>query len=135
MEPNDPKKSPYRGLWVALLLMVGVPLVLYLLLRESFIKIIPGYTVEYKDTCARAIGLFLGTLFHLGCFISGAFENALEAVKNRMTDFRMNLSISFGFALKCYLEDMKSDGVVLIIILSIVIANCALWIDAICRIF
>ena len=45
--------------------------------------------------------------------IHGCYEEYLEAL--RMIDFKDNLPISFKFAVKCYLEDMKNDGIAFLV--------------------
>ncbi len=116
-------RSPYYGLWIVLLVMIGIPLLFYAFFCEMF-DLFPIGPRALNEPSARAFGFGVGTVVHLGCFIGGVFAEPVRAVKKRMAAFFGNLKVSLRFAFKCYFEDIKSDGAVLFIV-SAVAAVCA----------
>ena len=52
-------------------------------------------------------------------FGAGTFAPHFAAVLKRIFGFFGNLKVSVGFAIKCYFEDIKSDGAVFLIVLSV----------------
>lgn len=105
------KYSPYRGMWAVVLVMIAVPLVLTVIIESTLAIVQPHYTVVNRPS-ARFVGCGLGFLFHVVLFFSGVYRESLEAVKYRISEFFENAHCSLGFALSCYLSDMKQDGVV-----------------------
>lgn len=111
-------RSPYYGLWLALLIMVVIPFVFYGIFYGLFAK----YQHESRavnEACARACGFGVGAVFDLSLFVAGAFAPHFAAVLKRIFGFFGNLKVSVGFAIKCYFEDIKSDGAVFLIVLSV----------------
>ena len=74
-----------------------------------------NFSKELNDASARFLGFGIGSLFHITCFVVGVFKNSFLVVKKRIIDFKDNLPISFKFAVKCYLEDMKNDGIAFLV--------------------
>lgn len=111
-------RSPYYGLWVACLIMVVVSLAAYGLIYAVMVKYQTDHP-ELNEPSARALGFCVGAVFDLMCFACGAFKQHSDAVIKRIFAFFGNLKVGLGFALHCYLEDIKSDGVVLVIVLSL----------------
>ncbi len=113
-------RSPYYGLWLVLLVMIGVPLIFYGIFFGAFTEH-QHESRAVNEACARALGFGVGTVFNISLFIAGTFSNHIAAVGRRIFAFFGNLKVSFGFAFKCYFEDVKSDGAVLIIVLLVTV--------------
>lgn len=128
MEHEEKRKPPGRGMWVICTLLILIPVGLYYLFLGAFNFYQPG-SAALNEASARAFGCGLGTLFHLSCFIAGAFSDAIRAVTFRISEFFANLVVSVGFAFESYWDDMKSDGVVLLVVLIItgVCAGICIW--------
>lgn len=125
-----PKKSPYHGLWAFILFMI-LPSVLMTLLSYSAIsKFQPQFGREFNLAMAKTIGFGLGILFHASCWIVGAFNEDFNAVKTRLKELVSNLNISLKFALKCYIEDVKTLGLAFWIDVGLIGINVWVFADA-----
>ena len=129
MQHDGKNESPYRGIWVILLLLAVVPVVLYLVLLGPLMTWQTRFSRELNEASARVFGFGLGTVFHLSCLIGGSFRLAIQAVKKRVIDFFENVRVSLGFALECYWDDMRNDGVALILMLIPVAVCFAVFCD------
>lgn len=130
MQEEYKKKSPYHGFLLLCLLLIIVPLALYGVLRWA-INVSMPVNRALNNATAQAIGFGLGSVFHLSCIVAGAFEDAIRAVKDRIGEFFANLTVSPLFALQCYWDDMKNDGVVMLISALIMIACAAVSADGV----
>ena len=108
---HQEQHSPYRGFFVTCLILIGMPLIFYVLVHTWFGMQKSGANLSINKTGAEAIGFGLGTIFHLSCLVAGAFSEPYTLLKRRILDFRDNLEVSFPLAVKCYLQDMRDDGV------------------------
>lgn len=107
---DDQKRtSPYRGCWMVLLLLIGVPLLLYGILSIALAYYYP-HSMRLNQATARCLGCGLGSLYHMGCIISGLLREPFHAICYRVKEFFANLSCGLPFALRCYWDDMKHDG-------------------------
>jgi len=113
-------RSPYYGLWLVLTVMILIPLICYGFFIICFRTAQRG-SVLLNEPAARALGFCVGTVFDLMCIICGAFKAHIEAIKKRISGFFSNLSVGIGFAIRCYFEDIKNDGVVFLIILATIV--------------
>lgn len=111
--------SPYHGCWVVLLILIGVPLALYMVIEAAITFYQPQFA-RINPSSARCIGCLLGSVFHMSCVVCGLLRDPWRAVCYRVKEFFENLSCGLGFALECYWEDMKHDGVLFIIYASII---------------
>ena len=127
MQHDGKNESPYRGLWVILLVLAVVPVVFYLCLLGPLLTWQTRFSREMNEASARVFGFGLGIVFHLSCWVGGSFRHAIDAVKKRVVDFFENVRVSLGFALECYLDDMKNDGVALLLMLIPVVACVAVF--------
>ncbi len=116
-------KSPYYGLWLVLLVMIGIPFLFYGILYGLFDDF-QNESAAVNEASARALGFSVGTAFHLSFLAGGAFSKHIAAVGRRVVNFFGNLKVSVGFAFQCYFEDIKSDGAVFLIVFA-VMAACA----------
>ncbi len=123
---NESPKRKKGALFVEMFVLLIFPFVCYVIVRAVIMKY-QTFSNELNEATARAFGFGMGTLFHISCFIAGAFKNSVAIVLKRMSDFKDNLSLSFGFALKCYLEDMRDDGIAFLVEMICVIS--CLWVS------
>lgn len=128
MDAEYKKQSPYRGLWVILLMLTGVPLLLFGVLYAAM-EFHQPYNTDLNLATAKVIGCGLGTVFHLSCAVAGVFTPHVQAVMYRIGEFFENLIVSPGFAFESYWDDMKNDGVVLLIELPILVGNFLVVLD------
>lgn len=124
------KKTPYEGLWVFLPMMilpsVAVTAVLYL----AIAKWQPQYGWELNWASAKVFGCGVGILFHVSCWLLGAFAEDFRAVKTRLKEFFANLVVSPGLAFSCYWEDVKALGLAFWIDAAIIVLNACIFADA-----
>ena len=114
MIDNEIPKRKRGALLVEAIMLLLFPLICYVIIRAVIMKY-QNFSKELNDASARFLGFGIGSLFHITCFIVGVFKNSVLVVKKRMIDFKDNLPISFKFAVKCYLEDMKNDGIAFLV--------------------
>ena len=121
---NDYKdESPYKGVPIICLVLIGVPLVFYGIVRVIIFKFQPQFGEELNQATAVAFGFGVGVLFHLACIIAGLMLEPLVAVITRVREFFSNLPISASLAFTVYFKDLKDGGVVFWIYLLIFAAN------------
>ena len=101
--------------------LVGIPLVCYLVFRAVIFENQTKFKDVVNEASAMGLGFGVGTVFHIACFIAGVFKDGIAVVLKRMSDFKDNLALSFGFAVKCYLQDMKEDGIEFLIELALMV--------------
>lgn len=130
MQDENKVQSPYRGFWVILLCLIGVPLATYFTVQGA-VDMWSPFSARVNALTGRALGFGVGSLFHLTCLIGGLLKEPFRAVLYRLGEFKENLRVSVGFAFACYWDDMKSDGVVLLICLVIIGACAWLSLDAV----
>lgn len=128
MDAEYKKQSPYRGLWVILLMLICVPLMFFGVLYAA-LEFHQPYQTALNLASAKTIGFGLGAVFHLSCAVAGVFTTPLKAIFYRIGEFFENLVVSPSFAFESYWEDMKNDGVVFLIELPILVANLLLLLD------
>lgn len=121
---SNKKYSPYHGVWAIVLCMIAVPAA-FTLIIDSTLKLLQPQYIVVNTPSARFVGCGLGFLFHLILILSSVLREPFEALKFRIREFRENMACSFSFALRCYWDDMKQDGVVFDIYLFIILANLA----------
>lgn len=124
------RQSPYRGMWVILIMLIMPPLLCY--------AIVAGVQAEFSKApaaldaaTAKVLGCGMGFLFHMICILSGVLTAGWEALKYRIREFFENLIVGIGYAFSTYWEDMRNDGVTFIIYLSIILVNFAIMMDGI----
>lgn len=120
MEYTGKNKSPYYGVWQTCLLLIIVPIALFAGIYFIFEKY-QNYSKIINCYGAMGIGFGVGSLFHISCIIAGLFKGLFSIVINRIAEFFSNLSISFKFAFKLYIEDLKTNGMVFWIYFVIVL--------------
>ncbi len=130
---NDPKKSPYQGIFIKVIVLVLPPVVLTWLFYGVITRWQSWYSYELNWASAKALGCGLGGLFHLSCWISGAFRQDFRAVKERLKEFFENVSVSLGLAFTWYLRDVKTLGLAFWIDISVMAVNFVIFIDAVSK--
>ncbi len=125
-----PKKTPYQGLWAFILYMTLPSLACTLVSYYAFMEYQGQFSQELNLASAKIIGCGIGAVFHLSCWIMGAFTEDFGAVKYRLKEFLSNVSVSLGSAFKWYIDDVKTYGLAFWIDLSIVGLNLWIFIDA-----
>ncbi len=126
-----PKKSPYRGLWIFLIVMVLPSLVLTALFYWAISQWQPRYGAELNWATAKIFGCGCGILFHFACWLAGVFKEDLQAVKNRLKEFFANIVVSASLAFSCYWEDVKALGLAFWIDFAVIALNAGIFLDAI----
>ncbi len=127
MEHEGKEKSPYKGIFVSCFFMIFVPVGCFALFAWLLPKV-QDFSAELNRATAQTIGFGIGVLYDFIGIFSGAFKDGAAAVAERMGNFRENIAVSFGYACKEYLKDMKSGGVVLLILLSIMALTIAFFV-------
>ncbi len=125
-----PKKSPYHGLWAFILFMLLPSVVMTMIAYSAISQFQPQFDREFNLAMAKTIGFGLGILFHVSCWIAGAFSEDFNAVKMRLKEFISNLNISLKFALKCYWEDVMTLGLAFWIDVALIGINVWVFADA-----
>ena len=120
MDFETPKRKKGETL-VKVIMLIIVPIVAYLLTRMAVMRFQHKYQ-ELNEATAKFLGFIIGTFFHMACVISGAFKDSFAVVKNRWAEFKDNASLSFGFAVKCYLEDIKDGGIEFLVEMTCIVA-------------
>ncbi len=122
------RQSPYRGMWVILIMLIMPPALCY--------GIVTAVQAEFSKApaaldaaTAKALGCGMGFLFHMICILSGVLTAGWQALKYRIREFFENLIVGIGYAFSSYWEDMRTDGVTFILYLSIILANAAIMVD------
>ena len=118
------------GLLVILICLIGVPLLIYWMLQSAIDALHP-FSAKVNAATGQALGFGIGSLFHLTCLIGGLLSDPIRAVLFRMSEFVQNLRVSIPFAFSCYWDDMKSDGVVLLICMVIILGCAYLAVDGV----
>ncbi len=126
MQPDDGrKKSPYHGIVLSCFLLIIVPIAMYFFMVLVFKKFDKNPHEELNTYTCIVLGVGVGFLFQLSCIFGGLFRGTFSVVVKRVVNFFDNLTISFRFAWKMYVDELKEDGVVFWIILIIILATLA----------
>lgn len=107
---DNKKYSPYHGCWMVLLALIGVPLLAYAIILAALRYYEPQF-YRLNPASAQCLGCLVGSFFHMSCIIGGLLRDAWRAFCFRIREFLENLPCGLPFALQCYWEDMKQDGV------------------------
>ena len=130
MHNEHKRQSPYRGMWVVLLLLIVPPILCYGIVSGVLARFSRS-SAALDAATAKALGCGIGSLFHMICILSGVLTPGWEALKYRIREFFENLIVGVGYAFSSYWEDMRSDGVTFIIYMSIILANAAITVDGV----
>lgn len=125
------KKTPYQGLWVLLPMMILPSVVITLLLYFVIAKWQGRFGQELNWATAKIFGCGCGIMFHISCWLMGVFTDDYMAVKLRMKEFSENIVVSAKLAFSCYWEDVKALGLAFWIDVAVIVANAAIFVDAI----
>lgn len=128
MHNEHKRQSPYRGMWVVLLLLIVPPLLCYGVV-SGVLERFSRSSAALDAATAKALGCGMGTLFHMICILSGVLTAGWEALKYRIREFFENLIVGPGYAFSTYWEDMCNDGVTFIIYISIILVNASITVD------
>ena len=123
MEENGTKYSPYRGVFLTSFFLIIAPLFFCFT-----IDIFMGNDTTIENLTIFVFGFAMGILFDLGCIIAGLMKGTFDVVKERVKTFFEDLIISIRFALESYFNDIKENGIVFWIYLSIMVATVWLFI-------
>ena len=129
MEHNGKEKKPYNGTLIICVIMIGLPIAIFYLFLFVINKWQSHYPAELNLASAKALGFGVGLMLQACFALSGAFAESKQAVKDRLSNFRDNASLSLGFAIKNYFRDMVEDGVAYLIYMSMIIVTACLCID------
>ena len=126
----EQKKTPYKGHVVAYIAMLFVPLVFTSIFYIAIMDFQPQYTQELNWASAKTAGCGIGVLYHFSCWITGAFSDDFQIVKNRLKEFFSDFSVSPKLAFTWYWEDIKTNGVAYWFDMIIIIINASVFVDA-----
>ncbi len=125
------KKTPYQGLWIFVPMMLLPSAALTWLFYEVIALRQPQYGYELNWATAKILGCGSGFLFHMICWIMGAFKEDLRAVKTRLKEFSANIVVSARLAFACYWDDVKTLGLAFWIDFSLIALNAGVVVDAV----
>ena len=129
MEHNGKEKKPYNGTLIICVILIGLPIAIYYLFLWVINKWQPNYPDALNLASAKALGFGVGLMLQACFALSGAFAESKQVVKDRLVNFKDNVSLSLGFAIKNYFRDMIEDGIAYLIYMSLVIVTACLCID------
>lgn len=121
MEWENTEKSPYHGIVVSCIMLVVLPIIVTVLFNILFQKL-ENFNEDFNKSAAYAIGCGVGTLFHLICILNGLLKKPFNVVKERVSEFIEDFSISKKMAFRGWLDSVKHDGIVFWIYISIMVA-------------
>ena len=124
MEHVGKEKSPYHGVLLSSLLLISVPLLLFLLFKYVIMKY-QRFEEDFNTYSAMVIGFGVGFIFQFSCVYAGLTKGTLSVVIRRVANFFDDLSISIKYAFKCYIDDIKENGIVFWIYFIIVTSTIA----------
>ncbi|MDD3831900.1 MAG: hypothetical protein PHW00_04530 [Clostridia bacterium] len=123
MDYNE-RKGPYHGLWILIVFGLGYPALMYFVfswtLTNNAWRV---YPTEFIQSESLALAGLIGTFVILGFIVSGGLAKPFKTVVSRVKELIEDLSISKTEAFKWYWYRVKTEGVVLWIVLLILIAN------------
>ena len=123
MEENGKNVSPYKGVFLTAFFLIVAPLFFSFTL-DIFI----GNDTQIEILTIIVFGFGMGILFDLGCIIAGLMTGTFSIVKARVADFFDDLVVSFKFAVQSYFNNIKENGIVFWIYLSIMAATVVIFI-------
>lgn len=123
MEENGKNVSPYKGVFLTAFFLIVAPLFFSFTL-DIFI----GNDTQIEILTIIVFGFGMGILFDLGCIIAGLMTGTFSIVKARVSDFFDDLVVSFKFAVQSYFNNIKENGIVFWIYLSIMAATVIIFI-------
>ncbi len=129
MEHNGKEKKPYNGMGVICIILTVLPVAIFILFYNVIMRLQPKQPYELNLASAQALGFGVGLILQACFALSGAFQESKQAVKDRMSEFRDNLSLSLGFAIKNYFKDMKEGGVAYLVYMVLIMVTAILTID------
>ena len=122
------KRSPYRGCLVVFAALIAVPLLAWLLIGAALAYYEPQF-YHLNPASAQCLGCLVGSFFHMSCVIAGLLREHWRALCYRVKEFFANLSCGLPFALRCYWEDMRQDGILFLPYATIIAVCLYLAID------
>lgn len=123
MEENGKNVSPYKGVFLTAFFLIVAPLFFSFTLDIFF-----GNDTQIEILTIIVFGFGMGIFFDLGCIIAGLMTGTFSIVKARVADFFDDLVVSFKFAVQSYFNNIKENGIVFWIYLSIMAATVIIFI-------
>ena len=123
MDFEGKNKSPYKGVLLTSILLLTIPLVF-----SFFIDLFMDSKTLINRYTIFVFGFGFGILFQLSCVIAGIMKDAFAVVKARIYSFFEDVQISVKYAFEAYLDDIKVNGIVFWIYLSIMILTVVLFV-------
>lgn len=111
MEYEGKEVSPYKGFIGTCIILILFPLAVYAIFYNAIIHF-QDLSDELNQYSAIGLGFGVGFLFHISCIFAGLFKGNFGVVVRRVASFFSNLTISFKLAVKCYIEDIRNEGIV-----------------------
>lgn len=129
MDEMGREKSPWEGFWVICGVMIFMPL-LFRFIVGSVMRGGFGLVMqELNQISARAVGLCLGTVFHLGCLVSGVFTPSFKIVTTRLKEFFETLTYAPKIAVSEYWWNLKQTGFAFWVYMAIMAGNVWIWVN------
>ncbi len=126
-----PRKTPYQGLWIFILVLAAPSLILTAMFYTVISASQTQFSNELNWASAKIFGCGIGMIFHLSCWLVGAFSEDLKAVKLRVKEFFAYIFLSPKLAITGYWEDIKTLGVAFWIDFAVVALNFGIFADAV----
>lgn len=104
------EKNSIISTLLSFLFLLIVPAVLSSVIY-FFFSVYSGYGDEINSYYGQGFGYCLGALFQLSCYMSGVLKRPFSVVVERIKEFFQNLIVSFRFALHCYWDNLKTNGI------------------------
>ena len=129
MEHNGKEKKPYNGMAIICIILTILPVAIFILFYNVIMRWQPKQPYELNLASAQALGFGTGLMLQACFALSGAFQECKQVVKDRMSEFKDNASLSLGFAIKNYFKDMKEGGIAYLVYMVLIITTAILTID------
>ncbi len=116
---SNKKYSPWHGFPFVLLMLIGVPLLMYLVISAAVNYYQPQFA-RVNPASSRCIACMLGSIYHASCVMGGLLRDPWRVLVYRVKEFFENLPCGLPFALSCYWDDLKNDGCLFLIYAAII---------------
>ncbi len=126
----EQNKTPYRGRILVILALIVPSVICTWILYSVIMEYQSKYGQELNWATAKVAGCGIGIVFHFSCWVGGVFSRDFAVVRNRLKELVSDLSISAKLAFTWYLEDIKINGLIYWAYIIIIVANVAVFVDA-----
>lgn len=119
MDGINSSKSPYRGLWIALLILIIIPVLMSLLLFLAIDKWQYKQPFEVNFWTGVFFGFLIGSCFQTITIIVGLYKGSFKNMIMRVVHFIGNARTSFKLAWMIYKDEVAEQGLVFWVIFPV----------------